>query len=389
MLKTRLIYIFMMLVNIAVFIFTNTRIPLITTATMLAAPVISYILLRIAAAAIKIECVIPDSAREGDVVKAKIITSGAVFYPGVFTAKKNVKSVMFGFDKETAVLHDLGGKVHEIDISFKSLCCGMHEVSVYDIKLYDALLLFGCSKKVTFRKNLIIYPQTVQVNIMRRDLSSVESDGIIYDKNRRGNDKSEIFELRDYVPGDDVKSIHWKLSSKLDKPVVREFSRPNNYKTMILCDLSMMLGGREIACKSISDGIALCGAISIDMTKKGIGHSICMLGKNVCEIEEINGFNDMIRLRNAIMTVKLEKKEFNTAFVFSSMPETAGVSKLIYITKEFDMSSISNLTAHADVTVITENDDRVGAYNYGKDNELEIISLSRHEFYSVLHNIAI
>ena len=51
-----------------------------------------------------------------------------------------------------------------------------------------------------------------------------------------GRDVSEVFDMREYVPGDDIRTIHWKLSSKTDKTVVREFSKPLNYSVTILAD---------------------------------------------------------------------------------------------------------------------------------------------------------
>ncbi len=43
---------------------------------------------------------------------------------------------------------------------------------------------------------------------------------------RPGNDPSETFQIREYAPGDPVRRIHWKLTEKLDKPLVRDFGLP-------------------------------------------------------------------------------------------------------------------------------------------------------------------
>ena len=48
---------------------------------------------------------------------------------------------------------------------------------------------------------------------------------------------SEIFELREYVPGDNIKAIHWKLSNKIDKPIVRVGHSSTNTKTLIFLEI--------------------------------------------------------------------------------------------------------------------------------------------------------
>ena len=54
--------------------------------------------------------------------------------------------------------------------------------------------------------------------------------------NKKGSDYSETFQLREYVPGDSIKQIHWKLSEKLDKLVVREASLPVQKSTLVFWD---------------------------------------------------------------------------------------------------------------------------------------------------------
>ena len=43
---------------------------------------------------------------------------------------------------------------------------------------------------------------------------------------RRGNDPGEVRAIREYVPGDPVRNIHWKLSEKTDKLLVKGARQP-------------------------------------------------------------------------------------------------------------------------------------------------------------------
>ncbi len=51
-------------------------------------------------------------------------------------------------------------------------------------------------------------------------------------------DKLEVSDMRDYRTGDALKSIHWKLSSKSEVPVVREYNTGTANQTVVFCDLA-------------------------------------------------------------------------------------------------------------------------------------------------------
>ncbi len=53
---------------------------------------------------------------------------------------------------------------------------------------------------------------------------------------------SETFDIREYRPPTPA-SIHWKLSSKMDKLMVREASHPSNYDVFVLVDLGRAAEG--------------------------------------------------------------------------------------------------------------------------------------------------
>jgi len=60
-------------------------------------------------------------------------------------------------------------------------------------------------------------------------------------------------EIRDYRPGDDVRSIDWKVTARLQKPHVRVFNEERDRQALIVVDqrLSMFFGSR-LAMKSVT-----------------------------------------------------------------------------------------------------------------------------------------
>ena len=54
-------------------------------------------------------------------------------------------------------------------------------------------------------------------------------------------------EIRDYRPGDDVRSIDWKVTARLQKPHIRVFNEERDRQTLLVVDqrLSMFFGSRR------------------------------------------------------------------------------------------------------------------------------------------------
>jgi len=60
-------------------------------------------------------------------------------------------------------------------------------------------------------------------------------------------------EIRDYRPGDDVRSIDWKVTARLQKPHIRVFNEERDRQTLLVVDqrLSMFFGSR-LSMKSVT-----------------------------------------------------------------------------------------------------------------------------------------
>ena len=109
--------------------------------------------------------------------------------------------------------------------------CGVISCRMKRCELQDLLGLFVISRR--FEQELIcaVLPeaQKAQVNL------DAALDAVRVLKPKYGGGFSEEHDLRDYRPGDMPNSIHWKLSSKTDKLIVREALAVEN------CDVYLVL----------------------------------------------------------------------------------------------------------------------------------------------------
>ena len=81
-----------------------------------------------------------------------------------------------------------------------------------------------------------------------------ESD--LYDEQRSGYDKNEIFGIRTYQKGDRLQNVHWKLSAKQDELMVKEESLPKSCPVVLFLNPTSMLSSlpksKPLSVESIS-----------------------------------------------------------------------------------------------------------------------------------------
>ena len=98
--------------------------------------------------------------------------------------------------------------------------CGIWEAGVHWVQVYDALGLIAIRRRVLVTAQAAVLPQPVEPETLPQTTQSQEQTTA--QRPRRGDGMGEEYELRTYQPGDPVRMIHWKLSSKSEELILRE-----------------------------------------------------------------------------------------------------------------------------------------------------------------------
>ena len=129
-----------------------------------------------------------------------------------------------------------------IDFSILPQYCGCVEVSAYEVIISDPLGIFQRKQSLHEETSCYVFPSMNQLPLDSDSLDRYNMESYKYSANQKGSDISETFGIKDYMPGDSPKAIHWKLSCKMDDMVVRELSHPVENSLMIICDKSLSHG---------------------------------------------------------------------------------------------------------------------------------------------------
>ena len=115
----------------------------------------------------------------------------------------------------------------ETELIMKSEFCGIVEVQAKSCRIYEPFCLFGWTKKRLGSYQQIVLPKLTELKIECMDQNRYFiTDAKEYDNTKPGEDPSEILRFRDYLPGDRMSQINWKLSARKNTLFVKERSLP-------------------------------------------------------------------------------------------------------------------------------------------------------------------
>lgn len=119
----------------------------------------------------------------------------------------------------------------ELSFSFR----GEYSVGIKAISVCDCFRIIRLRIPCECCTELFVLPRKFELDPRPHTSDSeLDTQQIIRQK---GSDNTELSDIRSYLYGDSLKSIHWKLSSKSEELIVKDYSRNLGSSVCILCDL--------------------------------------------------------------------------------------------------------------------------------------------------------
>ncbi len=117
---------------------------------------------------------------------------------------------------------------------------GSYDIGVRSLRVCDLIGFFATEVRLELGRTVIVYPDNI---VMSENTRRSETDlPTPVTRPFTTSDQAEPADIREYVPGDPIKNIHWKLSAKSDDLQVKNFSSNMDRNVYILCDLSFSGG---------------------------------------------------------------------------------------------------------------------------------------------------
>ncbi len=112
---------------------------------------------------------------------------------------------------------------------------GRYDIGVKSIKINDLLGMFSYTLHPMEKKSILVKPRIVDIMYKDVPVARISEGDLSSGYKESGND--EVMDIRQYVYGDSYRKIHWKLSTKLEKTMVKETRNELDNDVLILLNL--------------------------------------------------------------------------------------------------------------------------------------------------------
>lgn len=353
--KNRIGYLLLVVtLGILLFFFQKTYLLLVIAGFCLLA-VLFGILLQRDKERIVVTVDIPQGKRVGKTVVMTIDAAkkGKLCVAGGMIAEIELYHIMYGISIPKKLILPLSGDKFHYEIPIGLEYCGEVCVRCNSLHISDLLGLFSVALPNFRQPTVMVYPERINLNveIAPASIGTLQNDGYI--QNRKGTDPSEIFDLRDYMPGDDVRSIHWKLSGKIDHLVVKQASDPTHFQIVLMPDLACGQMEEEMTIKQLNTAVSICAGMGERLLEQGKQFYMAlptMQGLSFYEIRSSKEFQDAMYVW---MSIELPKKEGMGLKYFITEHMEQYFSKVIVISAGRYLQALDGLDGKIGMTIIS------------------------------------
>lgn len=251
---------------------------------------------------------------------------------------------------------------------------GTYEIGVCCFYVYDFFRMFRVKVEINSFNTVYVMPRKLVLG--DESVDSTADSATHTKKSPNSYEKLEVSDVREYRMGDTLKSIHWKLSSKAEELIVRDYNAGSTDVTYVFCDLSAHFPDQapkktspffgkgnevpekidvsELICdEAYEDMNEYCTdgtielAISVVMRELRAGREVCLVwfdersdvGAFAFELHDVNDFDQIFRLfsTSAILPAKM-----NVARL-SALVSDIQDAKQFYVIPTLDDATVTSL----------------------------------------------
>lgn len=269
----------------------------------------------------------------------------------------------------------LKGKEEVVPVPLDFYCCGEILVRRVQVRCYD---VFGlCRRTLAVFENCRIHVNPFKLDI--RVLYDRLAGGSVEDEwetlPRKGRDVGEVYDLREYQPGDSMRTIHWKMSAKLDELITKESGDTLHTESFILLDLGRrMSSGEHVDKRVLSAVVSFSQVCCRSLIDQGVNFMTAYSSRDKLYIQPVSSQPELVDVVYTWMGIQMPARNGTSIRFWKRDLQDKTFSHMIYITggrfpdELFTEAQNTKMTA----VCITENGDSIQFAEHENIHMIEI-----------------
>ncbi len=315
-------------------------------------------LVRRDASRLSVHVSVPSGGSVGQPIRLTVTSECSGTLLGAKYALVNIEihSAMFGFSEYRSLKLPLRNASGRYEAELNMEVCGEICFRCAGVSVWDLLELTRVRLRDFQQIEIIIYPKHINIDlaVSRVAVGSTSSEGQM--QNRKGSDHSEMFDMREYVPGDDIRSIHWKLSCKTDALMVRQPSDPAHYDAVILPDIGLLSGNAPISKKELNGAVSMVYAIGEQLLRLGIAFCLAVPSNEGISLVEIRSQRELDKEAPRWMGLRVRPKSGDSLHFFQSQRLERGFTRMIIVCPGQFSGELTGLEKRIGISVVSAVD---------------------------------
>jgi uncharacterized protein (DUF58 family) len=247
----------------------------------------------------------PKSASEGDRVRITVTIENRSRVPLWFARVSEV----FGPESLAPRRIEFAGRIapgRTDDRTGFAVCRRARGIYVHGpmvVELSDPFDWFTVRRQVDVLDEFKVYPRLRDSALPERVFASVSQQDLSRHALRLA-EPDEFFAVRDWLPGDSLKRIHWPLTARRDYPVVREFLPALQQQIVLFLDVSRALRFRGARLSNFEDSVRFAASLAARAVRAGFGVQLRCGSEGTFDVPPANGPGQHRRILDALVRIR-------------------------------------------------------------------------------------
>ena len=250
--------------------------------------------------------------------------------------------------------------------------CGRLRISAASVMLYDCFGLIGVPCRTDAVCYVTVQPDTFEPDITLLPNANSIEESDVYSQERPGSDLTETFQIREYVPGDSPRQVHWKLSSKFDRLIVRDPALPITRNVLLFWERTGESGDLDRLDAQAEVIVSIGKALLDQSVQFTVGWNDT--DRNLCILHEIRSMEELIGVIPRLMRATGVKEGVGGAELLLQTGGHALCAHMLYLAED-PQEGVSEMERFGHVTKLLCGDTHLdGAVLFDPKNYLQQLS---------------